>query len=87
MRLFVKANRYVSEVAPRARIAWLTNIGDNDEVLDRILIVRTPIRQYRKYTNPWSFQHEWGWCTYTFSIRIGNRLKWHSMWEPYDPLE
>lgn len=84
MKLFLKTTKYVSEIVPRARITWLTNIDQDGKIIDKVFIVRTPIRQWRKFINPWSFQHDSGWCTYTFFIRFGRRMEWHSMWEPLD---
>lgn len=82
MKFFLKTKKYSCEVMPRARITWATIIDDNDRVTRRMLIVRTPIRQWRKYIDPWLFQHDSGWCTYTFAIRFGGGVKFMSHWEP-----
>lgn len=87
MKLFLKTTKYESEIVPRARITWLTNVDNNDNVSSKSLILRTPIKQWRKFINPWSFQHDSGWCTYTFIIQFGSRLDWCGYWEPLNPAD
>ena len=87
MKLFLKTTKYESEVVPRARITWLITIDHNDVAIKKTLIVRTPLKQWRKFINPWSFQHDSGWCTYTFAICFGRQIKWYSNWEPLDSAD
>jgi hypothetical protein len=82
MKLFLKTKKYECEVVPHARLTWLTNLDDNNNVVSRSIIVRFPFRFWRRYTNPWSFQHTRGWCTYTAAIRFGKKISYYSMWEP-----
>lgn len=84
MKWFCRTTKYECEVLPRARVLLLKTLdSSNGDLISKALIVRTPIRRWRKYINPWNFGHDKGWCRYVFAIvwKRG-KLLYRGHWEP-----
>ena len=87
MKLFLKTTRYESEVIPHARVAFITVLTGNDVLARRLFIVRTPFKTFRKFINPWSFQPDHGWCTFTFGLIYNvqkKKIKFVTSWDPME---
>lgn len=87
MKLFRKATKYECEVAPKARILWLTVLGDDDIVSSKILVFHVPFKRWTKHINPWSLGPQEGWCSPVLGIKysyIRRKFSYIMFWEPTD---
>ncbi len=83
MKLFLKADVDEAEVIPRARFSYI-RVTEGEHVRNRMVIVRTPFKRWKKYTD-WNFGPNEGWCTYTFAffyLPRNRKFNFTSTWEP-----
>lgn len=84
MKMFLSADINEAEIFPKARVAYI-RVHNRDGIIGRYVVIRTPLRRWVKYLDPWSFGPTAGWCTFTFWVTYRPRdrkFQWMSIWEP-----